>query len=585
MWRLKLSVGTAKLVELSEKQIRDIFGHEHHYQVPKYQREYSWSDEQISEFMSDLFEHVDNELENYYYFGTIYLIGINDKNEEWMVVDGQQRITTSLIFLTVVRDIIREFDKNDYANEIDRYIKYQHESEYKIRLELNTRNNDFFKNNMMTDRTTDQKFLSFKSAESQNKNLVDAYTNIYVHIQNKINKLTKQDIKLEYLKNTVEYFLKYFIVTQNIVESHEVVQEIFDTVNHRGIQLSEMDFVKNEILELIEQDKDENEDVGEWNQQWIEILNILNMIKVKETQFLRHYLLAYHKKTAMKNVANTIISIVEDGIPPTEFIKELRSTVTNYAILKNPPSFRENRKLHNSLNAVISLESQALYPALLVGYEKLGDGELFIKLTDMLVKYFFRARTIYHKESHNIENAIVKICVMLRTIPDIPSQDVLEGIKNYLHSPKINPSDDDFVSAFKICTIKNESTAIYILSKLNEAMSGHDQIDNPFLEYIMPKMITDTKWDEYLRGKLRISDINDRKIYHLNNLYKIGNMTLLNTQHVPSSDYIDIKISTIYNDEKILMTNSLKKFIKWDEEDIKERQEMFSKLARKIWQL
>lgn len=577
-------MGTTKLVELSEKQIRDVFGHEHHYQVPKYQREYSWSDEQVGEFMSDLFEHVDNEQSKYYYFGTIYLIGINDKNEEWLIVDGQQRLATSIIFLTVVRDIIREFNQNDYADEIERYIRYEHESEFKIRLQLNSRNNNYFKNNIMTDKTPNDKFTAFKSVEIYNKNLVDAYKNIHKLIQNKISDCTNENDKYEYLKKTVEYFVKHFILTQNIVESHKVVQEIFDTVNHRGIKLSEMDFVKNELLELIEQSRDD-EDISIWNQRWIEILNILNMIKVKETQFLRHYLLAYHKKTAMKNVSNTIISIVEDGIPPTEFIKELHSTAANYALLKNPASFRKNKKLYNNLKAIISLESHALYPALLIGYEKLDENGLFTELTDMLVKYFFRSRTIYRKESHNIENSILEVSRLLRKIPDVSKQEVMDEILDFLRSPKTSPSNEDFISAFKIFETKNESAAIYILSKLNEELSQDDQIDNPFLEYIMPKIIIGTEWEQYFIDELKIMDVNERKIYHLDNLNKIGNLTLLNTQHLSNVEHIKSKTELIYKNEKIEITKSLKDREGWTEDDIKNRQNMFSELAGKIWKL
>ena len=90
------------IIASQDEEIRKLLIFQYHYTVPKFQREYSWIDEHVEEFMDDLMQHLKDNKNEHYFFGSIYLCRTNDKNM-WIVVDGQQRLATTMIFLVVVR--------------------------------------------------------------------------------------------------------------------------------------------------------------------------------------------------------------------------------------------------------------------------------------------------------------------------------------------------------------------------------------------------------------------------------------------------------------------------------------------------
>lgn len=66
------------------------------FEIPSYQRAYSWEDKQINQFIEDL-----KNSGNQYYLGH-YLFEKNEENTLY-VIDGQQRLTTCVIFFSVIK--------------------------------------------------------------------------------------------------------------------------------------------------------------------------------------------------------------------------------------------------------------------------------------------------------------------------------------------------------------------------------------------------------------------------------------------------------------------------------------------------
>ena len=87
-----------------------------HYEIPLYQRDYDWEITHLEEFWSDLINHVDEPETEKYFFGTVILVKENKGNYVFTVVDGQQRLTTSIIFITALRDFMDEKIQNIDCN-------------------------------------------------------------------------------------------------------------------------------------------------------------------------------------------------------------------------------------------------------------------------------------------------------------------------------------------------------------------------------------------------------------------------------------------------------------------------------------
>ncbi len=89
------------------------------YIIPEYQREYDWSEDNLHEFFVD----IDNSSENENYFIGHMVCEGRYNGSEFKVIDGQQRITTITIMLSIIRDIFYDKGLENLAEGIhDNYI-------------------------------------------------------------------------------------------------------------------------------------------------------------------------------------------------------------------------------------------------------------------------------------------------------------------------------------------------------------------------------------------------------------------------------------------------------------------------------
>src|SRR3989304_6903439 len=104
---------TSGIFKPDAKTIVKIFSDaDSYYQVPDYQRPYSWEDEQIEQLWDDLNSAIESGDESYF-LGPMILIKTKDGFD---VVDGQQRLTTLTILFCVIRDLYKdELEKLDRA--------------------------------------------------------------------------------------------------------------------------------------------------------------------------------------------------------------------------------------------------------------------------------------------------------------------------------------------------------------------------------------------------------------------------------------------------------------------------------------
>ena len=100
------------------KSLSELFK-ESFIQIPRFQRPYDWNSENISDLWNDLIDHDDPE----YFMGSIVVFRDGKDKSLLYVVDGQQRITTITIFLSVIRDAFDKLDTPDLASAVQNYIQ------------------------------------------------------------------------------------------------------------------------------------------------------------------------------------------------------------------------------------------------------------------------------------------------------------------------------------------------------------------------------------------------------------------------------------------------------------------------------
>ena len=94
-------------MENGQKIIRGLFDGSKIFNIPEYQRAYAWEEKQLGDFVDDI---ENQRLDKDYFFGTILFQekGISDDFEVIDIVDGQQRITTLIIFMKILIDQLKE---------------------------------------------------------------------------------------------------------------------------------------------------------------------------------------------------------------------------------------------------------------------------------------------------------------------------------------------------------------------------------------------------------------------------------------------------------------------------------------------
>ena len=110
------------------RTISDLFSVKKKYVVPRFQREYSWTKEKVSELWDDIVSNItlnsdDSFTHEEYFIGSLVLVG-DDKSVSLQIVDGQQRLTTLTILLAVLCQRFLEIGRENIAQSIyENYIE------------------------------------------------------------------------------------------------------------------------------------------------------------------------------------------------------------------------------------------------------------------------------------------------------------------------------------------------------------------------------------------------------------------------------------------------------------------------------
>ncbi|AGX02768.1 hypothetical protein B14911_16895 [Bacillus sp. NRRL B-14911] len=354
-----------------DKKIKDIFGSGNIYQIPDFQRDYSWEKGNFEDFLQDLLtvsnatynshSHMLNinsidDLEDYF-FGTFLVIGdYSSSTEKRIVVDGQQRLTTMTLFLAAIRDIIENEKKEkniEYAHQYDdalvvnitkggRSSKYARVINDKLIpiLPVNILNiNDHRKNGTIHDPENEGQQLLletyewFKKQLSRSelaKRLTDNDSKIHKLDIKKINSIPSEDY-LTFLDNLGNQLLKSTVIV--IYSADEQSANImYRNFNFRGLPLSGPDLIKNELFELLD------DSTGSAKKLWTKVEQ---NVSIKESgsmsTFFIHYFSSKYKQASKKNLFPIFLNNVDAIISSYQnFLNEIVKESAHYKIIISP---------------------------------------------------------------------------------------------------------------------------------------------------------------------------------------------------------------------------------------------------------
>ena len=257
------------------------------FTIPEYQRGYAWTKDQLEDLLNDL---SDVEFIKEHYAGTITLIksgqeqiGITNLTK-YDIVDGQQRLTTFHLLLMTIYHRISEIN----ALEADDVIIKNVLTKGKTLLRLNNKNNQDFFYDLLNELDINN-IKKFQPTTKTQKNLLNARIHFHTYLQ----RYTSINTLIKIYNN----LLSKFKVNVFELEEESEVGLIFETMNDRGLPLSDIDKVKNYLIYLTHR-LNEKAIAKEINKKFGEIFSELMSIENYpitriENQFLKHCYIVY----------------------------------------------------------------------------------------------------------------------------------------------------------------------------------------------------------------------------------------------------------------------------------------------------
>lgn len=563
------------------------------FTIPDYQRGYSWGKEQLVEFFEDL---IDVEYVKEHYTGTVTIIKSGSEkigvktHITYDLVDGQQRLTTIHLLLSALYFRLKKIEKED--EDIIRNVIYKEKTLLRLN---NKKNQEYFTYIIKNDITNindfecenkTQKNLKFakeyfsKSFERLNyKRLISIYSNL----------ITKFKVNIFELQEEAEVGL------------------IFETMNDRGLPLSDIDKIKNYLIyishRLSENNlaKDINRKFGEMFKELMKVQSTSNVTK-SENLFLKNSYLIYsgetkdlndiHKKVKTKlipkkhifknpNIFTINQKLKDDKIKSIiEFTSHLVGSSKEYAKILN---CNFNNELINEgltrLKFLHKLESFApILLAITTNKRWQKNKEHLIVIIGLLEIFAMRVSFIGNRKANTGIIALNEIAYKIRietTNFTKVKKDIRKLIKNNIsvrefkkeivnkeyYGKGIDELIKYFLYEYEVHRSK-ENNSNFKLPCIQEFFS---ETKGYSIEHIHPQ-------------KTLIGDIKVSKIHLFGNLVLTKDNSLLDNKIFESK-------KRIYAISELTSENDLVSYEKWDDKEIIERGKLLSKFGQDRWKI
>ena len=283
--------------------------------IPDYQRGYAWTEKQLKDFWNDLLQL---EADNNHYTGVLTLEEVPDNIVEmwqedlWIIrsksyapfyiVDGQQRLTTSIVLIQAITEIVASGTKLNYTSVDDIRKKYIYESKdegisrsYIFGYEKDNPSYEFLKTKVFLERS-DNSSTSRETIYTHNLRFAKSF------FIEKLGHLTTDQIEDVYHKITQKFLFNIYSISEEVD-----VFVAFETMNNRGKALSHLELLKNRLIYLSTKFAGSQHDKSQLrhaiNEAWKDVYYFLGKNKnnpLDDDLFLRHHCLYYFGKEYMK---------------------------------------------------------------------------------------------------------------------------------------------------------------------------------------------------------------------------------------------------------------------------------------------
>ena len=222
--------------------------------IPDYQREYRWKEKQLTDLYKDLFDQNG-------YIGQIALINDDSNNDTYYIVDGQQRITSIIILITVLCKCLRDLKDDDHFDEFDLHL--EHDGSKKLRFAANSFED--IQSLLSFLYTQDINALEYndvkvrKDAYIQKERFLNAYKLFFSLVIDDCDRIQDEPDKCEWIikfLNTIFETKVSIILFENAKNIDG--ERVFLDVNEKGLKLDDEDILKGYYFKRTSEGNNQN---------------------------------------------------------------------------------------------------------------------------------------------------------------------------------------------------------------------------------------------------------------------------------------------------------------------------------------
>ncbi|EMH29761.1 hypothetical protein HMPREF1423_00868 [Helicobacter pylori GAM270ASi] len=344
--------------------------------IPIYQRVYSWGKEQCEQLWDDIIKIGGNDKMNGHFIGSIlYVLDGNTPSSPLLIIDGQQRLTTITLLLIALRNhlsdevkILEKFSRK----EIESYlINNNKDGDKKFKLILSESDKDTLLS-LIDENKRKPSEPSVKIVE--NFKLFEKW-------------ISENTDKLETIFKGLEKLMIVWIA----LDKEDDPQLIFESMNSKGIELTQTDLIRNYIVMETETEEKQKDF---YNGYWRAMEEDFKQNETLFNRFVRHYLtIKTGKIPNEKRVYKAFKDYQQkEGVKIENLLKDLQKYCGYFCQI----AFKKeaNKDLSKALSFLVDLEMDVVYPLLLELYSDYSDGVLlkqdFIPIIALTESYLCR---------------------------------------------------------------------------------------------------------------------------------------------------------------------------------------------------
>ena len=527
--------------------------------IPPFQRNYSWTSKQCQVLFNDIIKIIQKDKTHYignivYYDGK----GSNPTYSENILVDGQQRITTILILICALRDMMdKDKDSNTIKNINKQYLKNEdaEEEQFRVRLKQTAYDNDVYKN-IVEGNITQEIESNLLANYFEFKDLIKNSKYSVREIFNALSKFEMVWVKLEINESNLED-----------------IQLIFEKINSTGEPLTSADLLRNYLL--ISDNSKEQERL--YSSYWVKIERMLTEKYIAD--FVEDYL-----KMKVCNVFNKdevydeFKEYVENNnLNREEVLKDMLKYSVSYAYLVNKEA--SSVKIARCISKIINLKSDEIKCLLLYLIDYYGcNGEELFKILNIIICYLIRFRIVgLSRGSGDLRSMVFSILSKIISNEIKPNfDDIYYELSNSGSYAAHYPTDEEFKQALMTSKKSNYIYGKVILFAIeeNETSDTPVSLTDTTIEHLMPQKLS-SWWIKNLGGDQKSQKIYDEYINC------IGNLALLSGPYNSknSNKPWPTKIEIMKGGGTFKTTREAFKKDNWNELRIKRRNEDISNRA------